>query len=215
MAMSDPMVQLGCGRSMDDVWDHIDTPPDTHELACAYCSAARRDLAGLVVATQELRDHDADDGRLQASPTTIDRILSIARTEVRRGRRLPLVEPGPDGVSELTVSEQAVTAVVRRVGDSIAAFQVRRCSVRHATSDQSQTTRTHGARDGVLTPLDPADPQHAPAGLTVSVRVSVDLGVSIPLVVERFRTTVTEVVDREVGLRVTRLDVSVEDVNDV
>ena len=216
MAVNNPEELLGCGRSSDDVWDHINTPPDAHELACTYCTAARRDLAGLADATRQLRDQDIDDDQLQASPATIDRILSIARTEVRRGRRLPLVEPGPDGLSELTVSEQAVTAVVRRVGDSLGGIQVRRCAIQALTGEQAADLAQNLPRSAV--PAQRAHPTSAaarpPATVVIALRVSVDPSVSIPQVVERLRRTVIDTVDREVGIRVTRVDVAVEDVHE-
>ena len=36
--------RLGCGRSIDEVWQNIDRPPDAHELACDQCRAARASL---------------------------------------------------------------------------------------------------------------------------------------------------------------------------
>lgn len=220
MAMTASSVQLGCGRSIDDVWDNINNPPSRHELNCAYCETARSDLAGLAQATRELRAEEDKDTDLQASPATIDRILSIARSEVRRGRRLPLHQPGPDHVSELTVSEQAVSVVIRRVGDQTAGVQIRRCTVQLVSAEAGQpdiaaAPHTQTMASTILEPEVSRLAVSTASDVRVSLRVSVDATASIPSVVNDLRTAIIDVVDREVGIKVQTIHVAVEDVHNV
>ena len=131
MALAPPGTQLGCGRDIDEVWDRIGRAPDAHERVCPYCQAARADLAGLARATQAMRDDDTTNPDLEPSPGVLDRILAVARAEVRRGRRLPLDQPDADATGVNTVSEQAVTAAIRRTGDQMREVQIRRWRHHH------------------------------------------------------------------------------------
>jgi len=215
--------ELGCGRDIDEVWDHLDRPPDTHELTCPYCQAARTDLAGLAQATQQLRDDDAANPDRQPSPAVLDRILVIARAEVRRGRRLPLDQPEPDGTTPNTVSEQAVTAVVRRVGDRTTQVQIRRCAT---TTDAPTTAASRRPADDAATGQG-GSPQaivgapsseardRGPASVRVSLRVSVAHNLVIAAVSSQLREAVITAVAQEVGMLVTTVDITVEDLHDV
>lgn len=187
--------RLGCGRDIDEVWAGVDRPATPHEQTCPFCSAARESMRELGRATAELRTQDEEDPDLQAGPQVIARILDIARSEARRSRRLPLSKPRPGQVvDELTVSEQAVAAVVRRTGDRYGGVQVRRCSIDlvDATVQEEQ-----GASD-----------------VRVSLRVSVAADVSIPVLSAELRSAVMAVVDREVGINVVGVDLVVEDVHE-
>ncbi|HEY5821284.1 MAG TPA: hypothetical protein VIT20_04880 [Propionibacteriaceae bacterium] len=186
--------RLGCGRDIDEVWNNAERPPDAHELSCSDCQAARSSLVELTSATERLRQEEVEDESLQTSPQVIERILAIARSEVRRGRRLPLNHPGAGQESELTVSEQAVASVIRRVGDRSGWVEIRRCSIELVDGE----------------PL--AD---APASeVRVFIRVSIKFGGAIAEVIDELRSTIIDTVDREVGLTVIAVDVTVEDVHD-
>ncbi len=198
--------RLGCGRDIDEVWARVDRPPTPHEQTCPFCGAARTSMRDLERATAQLRAQDDDDPELQAGPQVIARILEVARSEARRSRRLPLSKPLPGEVSAgLTVSEQAVAAVVRRTGDRHGGIQVRRCSIELVAPTSGEEA---GAPD-----LAPSTP--VPADVRVSLRVSVAGDVSIPLLSDELRTAVREVVGREVGINVVGVDLVVEDVHDV
>lgn len=203
MDVTSPSVdRLGCGREIDDVWNNADHPPTAHELTCADCKGARASLADLAGATQRLRQEESDDETLQIGPQVIERVLKVARSEVRRGRRLPLHQPGPGRVSELTVSEQAVASVIRRVGDQSDRVQVRRCSIQLANPDLTPDAAT----SDVL--------RKSPSEVRVTLRVSVACGAPIAEVVDEVRVAIIDTVDREVGLTVLAVDVLVEDVHD-
>lgn len=201
--------QLGCGRDIDDVWANIDRPPSAHEQSCPFCGPARASLLELERATAELRAADDVDPQLEAGPQVVDRILQVARSEARRSRRLPLSKPTPGQVSvDLTVSEQAVAAVVRRTGDQLGGLQVRRCSIE--VVDGPVLTLVDDDED--VTAIDaPA----LPTDVRVALRVSVGAQVSIPLLMTEVRRAVMAVVEREVGMNVIGVDVVVEDVHDV
>lgn len=199
--------RLGCGRDIDEVWANIERPPTPHEQTCPFCSAARENLHELERATVAMRSADDEDPALQVGPQVIARILEVARSEARRSRRLPLSKPRPGQVSdELTVSEQAVAAVVRRTGDRHGGLQVRRCSI--------ELVPPRPVGEAVLEAGEvPAD--GTPSDVRVSLRVSVRSDVSIPLLTRELRSAVMEVVGREVGMNVVGVDVAVEDVHDV
>ena len=131
----------------------------------------------------------------------LDRILAVARAEVRRGRRLPLDQPGAEQTSTNTVSEQAVTAVIRRVGDRTRQVQIRRCAL---TLDQTAT-------DPVPSPNDADD---GAAAMSVSLRVSVARDLSVIDASNQLRGAVVDAVRQEVGLHVARVDIFVEDLHD-
>ena len=196
--------QLGCGRSIDDVWDNITNPPTRHEMGCPYCRAARSDLAALNKATRDLYEQDTTDTDLQASPDVLDRVLAVARAEVRRGRRLPLDRVGPGRVSDLTVSEQTVAALIRRTGDRTADIQIRRCAV--DLSDETPPVDTDMTRSDAAN-IDPVQ-------VEVSLRVSVSKKSPIVRAVNDLRRAIIDVVDREVGMIVSAVHVTVEDIHD-
>ena len=217
MEVTASSTQLGCGRDIDDVWDNIDHPANAHELTCTYCQAARKDLLSLARATRDLNRDDQADPGLQTSPQVIDRIFAVARSEVRRGRRLPLRQSGPGRVSELTVSEQAVTAVIRRTGDRGGIVRIRRCTAEVLLADPADVAPADRSASDVA-PADrsasdlPASDLPA-SDVRVSLRVSVDSAAPIAVAVNDLRTAIIDVVDREVGMNVVRVDVTVDDVH--
>ncbi len=203
MALAASSTQLGCGRDIDQVWDHLDQAPDAHELTCPYCRAARTDLSGLASATQALRDDAASNPDLQPGAGLLDRILAVARSEVRRGRRFPLDQPGPERTSSSTVAEQAVTAVVRRTGDRTRQVQIRRCLL-----------TLHDAGPAGATPSGSTAVDVGPAAVAVSLRVSVLRDLSIPEASRQLRAAIIHAVQQEVGLQVVSVDITVEDLHD-
>lgn len=201
--------QLGCGRDIDEVWDNITNPPTPHELGCPYCRAARSDLAELNTATRDLYKQDTTDPDLQASPKVLDRILAIARAEVRRGRGLPLDRVEPGRASDLTVSEQTVTALIRRTGDRTENIQIRRCGIELDNDEHGPTPA------GDATNLVGQDPSQLPSSqVRVSLKVSAGKAAPIVSAVNELRQAIIEVVGREVGLITTRVDITVEDLHD-
>lgn len=187
--------RLGCGRTIAQVWERIDVPPDEHEATCPDCSDARRSLQHLATSTRELRSRDEQDRLLQVPDGVLDRVLDVARAEVRRGRTLPLRQPAPEADPTLTVSEQTVADLVRRVADRDPDVEARRCSV----AELEDGTRPPGEV----------------AALRVELRLSVAVGAPIPAVTAGLRRQIVEEVADVVGVVVPRVDLIVEDVHDV
>lgn len=199
MAVTGTSTQLGCGRSIDLIWDHLDQEPDAHEATCPFCRAARTDLADLADATHRLRHDDSHDPHLQAGAEVVDRILTIARSEVRRGRRLPLLKPTADQTTSLTISEQAVTTVIRRVGDATGNVQIRRCTVRLNNDDTMTGSLSVSPSASIV---------------DITLRVSVSVTTVIPQVLNDLRVAITTAVDHQVGITVRSIDAIVEDLFD-
>lgn len=189
---------LGCGRSIDQVWENVASPPDDHERGCPDCTAARDDLQPLRNATAELRRDDDDQ---QPGPQLLEHVMQVARSEVRRGRRIPMHRPGSwrhgDG---LTVSEQAVAATVRRAALAYPEIQVRRCTARLSGGDDAEATPSE---DGV------------PAEVALTLSISMAATTRLPELAARLRATVVETVEAEIGVRVGSIDLAVDDVHDM
>ena len=220
MALAPPSTQLGCGRDIDEVWDRINRASDAHELTCPYCQAARADLAGLANATQAMRDDDTTNPDLDPGPHVLDRILAVARAEVRRGRRLPLDQPGADPTSVNTVSEQAVTATIRRTGDRLPGVQIRRCVITADPSDRLESLTSDSAAPGEFTRGGPTSDSapglltgRGPAAVAVSLRISVATHRSVVDVSNQLRAAVIDAVMQEVGMYVVAVDIAVEDLH--
>lgn len=179
--------RLSCGRSIDDVWSHIDGPPDEHERDCPYCLEARARLLRLSAATADLRAAEAVEPAMQPDAGFTASVMTLVRAEVRRGQAIPLqTEPVPG----LTISEQAVVGLVWLAADGVPGVRGRRCRV---------------------SAVEPGD-LDGPTQVDVELSFAVDPGVSIPAVTAELRTRVVELVDDEAGLLVRRVDLSVEDV---
>ena len=185
--------RLSCGRSIDDVWDHIGSPPDAHERDCPYCQEARTRLLRLSAATADLRSTEAVDPDLQPAPGFAESVMTLVRAEVRRGQVIPL-EADPD--PELTISEQAVVGLVWTAADAVPGLRARRCRVVQA--DPADLTDADVASSLTLVDVD--------------LTVAIEPGTSIPAASDLLRRRVVGLVDLETGLQVRRVDLTVEDV---
>jgi hypothetical protein len=203
--------RLGCGRDVDDVWEHIDRPPDAHELGCPYCTTARTDLAELSTATRQLAAADREDSTLRVPDGMLSDVLAIVRTQVRRGRTLPLLRPSPapgDGSApvpapDLTVSEQLVATVVREVGDLDPDVEVRRVTI--DVTPYAAGARSTGGGPGAAEPAD----------LGIELQVTVLPGVAIPGLLDSLRRAIRSAVVTRIGTTVSRIDIDVVDLTDV
>jgi uncharacterized alkaline shock family protein YloU len=179
--------RLSCGRSIDDVWSRIEGAPDEHERDCPYCLEARARLLRLSDAAADLRVAEATDPDLQPDVGFTTSVMSLVRAEVRRGQSIPLdVDEDPG----LTISEQAVVSLVWAAADTVPGLRARRCRVR----------------------LVDRDPDVGPTDVDVELAVAVRPGTSLRATTDELRTRVTAFVDAEAGLRVRRVDLTVEDV---
>lgn len=185
--------RLSCGRSIDDVWDHVGSAPDAHERDCPYCQDARTRLLRLSAATADLRSAEADDPDLQPAPGFAESVMTLVRAEVRRGQVIPLEADATPG---LTISEQAVVGLVWTAADAVPGLRARRCRV-----VQVDPADLAGSDDALgLTLVD------------VDLTVAIQPGTSIPAASDQLRRRVVGLVDLETGLQVRRVDLTVEDV---
>ena len=205
---------LGCGRPIDQVWEHVDEPPDEHEAHCPDCQRARRSLAKLDEATSALRSSDENDPDLAPPPIMKKSIMELARAEVRRGQRLPLLPPArADLPPELSISEQAVASVVRFAADGLAGLHARRCTVR---LDRSSPAEPEPSEPELIEPELIEKASARPA-----VRVVIDLGVALssssPLleITQTLRSRIRDVVPHDTGMGVSKVNITVEDLFDV
>lgn len=189
--MSDTGPELGCGRSIDDVWVRIDQPLDAHELTCADCQAARESLAKLRLATDDLKAEAPEAPSLGVK----EAVMAVARTEVRRARRLPV---RTSVAGDLQLSEQIVATVVREAADTVLGVHARRCTV---ALDEP------GDR-GVI-------PEEGVRQIDVVLGVAMALGLPIPQVLADLRTVIRDQVERRLGVVTAQIDITVEDLYDV
>lgn len=189
--------RLSCGRSIDDVWSHLDGAPDEHERSCPYCLEARARLLRLSEAAVDLRTSEAADPSLQPDVGFTASVMGLVRAEVRRGQAIPLDGDEDPG---LTISEQAVVGLVWAAADSVPGVRARRCRVRVAVDDEPD--------------LDGDAGRVFEGGTLVDVDLSIALqpGTALVEATTLLRARVADGVGEESGLRVRRVDLAVEDV---
>lgn len=186
--------QLGCGRDVDEVWEHADDPPTEHESYCPHCRAARRSLTDLNQLTQQLKNRDIAAPTLHMSQQLLDKVDSVARAEVRRGSNIPMVRTESQAQTTLTVSRQAIAAVVWHASDQLLpAIEARRCFVRSIDAEGDPGT---------------------PVEINLDIDVSVSHGLSILKEVADLRVRLMAAVQEKIGIRISRVDVFVGDVHD-
>lgn len=183
---------LPCGRHLEDLLDRLDSaagaPPDEHENACPHCRTARSSLQALAEATRAVYE----DTSLTPSLALRERILATVRAELRRGERLPL-PPGDFG--PVDVSEQAVAVVLRFAADTVEGVRARRCRL-HSTVG----TRPTGSAEGVAS---------VKVELSIAIRYGPDASLQL---VEAVRARVSAAAAAQIGLHVSEIDITIEDV---
>ena len=192
--------RLSCGRSIDDVWSHLDGPPDEHERTCPWCTEARARLLRLSDAAVDLRVAEADDPALQPDPSFTASVMGLVRAEVRRGQAIPL---DADEVPGLTISEQAVVGLVWEAADTVEGVRARRCRVRLVDLDDEESGGTDLVADDLVASGTLVD---------VDLALAVAAGTSITDATSTLRSRVAERVAGSSGLRVRRVELVVEDV---
>ena len=187
--------QLGCGRDVDEVWESADSPPTEHESQCPHCRAARRSLTDLNHLTQQLKNRDIAAPTLHVPQQLLDKVDSVARAEVRRGSSIPMVRTENQAQPTLTVSRQAIAAVVWHTSDQLLpAIEARKCFVKSIDAEGDPGT---------------------PVEITLDIDVSVAHGLSIHQEVADLRARLMAAVQEKIGITVSRVDVIVGDVHHV
>ncbi|MFC9254013.1 Asp23/Gls24 family envelope stress response protein [Amycolatopsis thailandensis] len=176
---------LPCGRDVEQVWERLDEVDAGRADAHELdCPHCRATRESLLV-LRGLTQELADDDT-EPSPDLTSRIMSAVRAEVRRRDLVPLASPEP---GEVRVSDQAVAAVLRFAADSVAGVRARGCRV--------------------LRSPDMTDALAVDVELSIAIAHDFDHD-SLDVVRER----VTAAAGARVGLRLTRLDLTVEDIYD-
>lgn len=121
---------LACGRTVEDVWDELDSgTPSAHLAGCPHCLTARASLEQLAAATAVLIDDPVD------VPTgLLDRIMTAVRADVNLGRTLPL------GSADVELSVPALAAVLRYAVDAVPGIRARQCRI-ELVDDRPDTVR--------------------------------------------------------------------------
>ena len=194
--------RLGCGRNIEDVWATIDEPPDEHEANCPDCTAARSDLADLNAATREMITADAEDPKLRTDPAALEEIIAAARSEIRRGRKIPLRRsPEDQAIGQLAISELSVITLIRRVSDDVGEVEARQCRI-HPESTESDATETG------------SDVTETATTIIVDLVVTVAAGQPIGSLINDLRTKIITAVEAKIGFDVRAVNVTVEDLHD-
>lgn len=186
--------RLGCGRELDDLWARIDQPPTTHDRGCADCQNARTALHHLAAVTESMRVQDQEDPDLQPGSRVKEAIMTVARAEIRRGRRAPLASTA---LGIIDISEQALTALVRFAASTLPGVHARRCAIDPAGPTGSST--------------DPVDADD----LRITLRVALSSTLKIPATMDLLRARVGAVVQGQTSITMKQINVVVEDLYDV
>ena len=177
----------GDERTLDDLSDYLDRDRLPYDAAIEESPEHRRTLQALErvrALSGALIDDDAE--RLPAPEESwFGSILAQVRREARAGRDIPLASPEPD--VELTITEGAVRGLVREAGDSVPGVLVGRC-------------RLIG------------DIGAPGAEVVIEVTISVFWGVPIADAAQQVRERIHTRLLTQTELRVTTIDVRVEDV---
>lgn len=207
MASLDDTPRLLCGRPVDQVWADLDDPPTAHELGCPYCQAARHSLDNLTAATQAMKLAEDADPDLQPSESLTASIVTIARAEVRRGRRIPLdhhTSVHTTTGADLSISEQAIATVVRDLIDtSRYGAEARRCRIDVDLPNPEDSPQRLGKEDAAATRLQ------------VQLSVSLPAGQPLHLAANDLRARIADGVTNKLGLIAIRIDIIVEDLHDL
>lgn len=194
MALEDEAPRLGCGRRIDELWEAIDTAPNDHERHCPDCQQARVALYNLASVTEAMRHQDPHQWQLQPGGRVKDAIMMVARAEIRRGKRIPL---RATQAGAITISEQALAALVRFSADTMTGVRARRCSIELPETGSA----AHGANDG--------------PDINIRLRVAASASLSIPETIADVRERIMAVVQAQVAINARQIDVLVEDLYDV
>lgn len=183
MAVNQPTQEylLPCGRDVETVWERLDEV----ENGRANTHDIQCPNCGAVrESLKVLRDLTgvlAADD-IEPSRNLTGRIMAAVRSDVRRRNMLALPTDEPGGVR---VSEQAVAAVLRFAADTVGGVRARRCRVRQAASD-------------VL-------------AIEVDMSIAIRAGGFTAAAIEQVRDRVTAAAGARIGVRLARLDLTVED----
>lgn len=174
----------GSGYSLEDLSAYLDRGRSPRIAAIERSAEAQAVLSAMENMRSLSRELVERDARRPVAESWYDEVMREVMREFRAGRDIPLRRP--EGETELYVTEGALSELVRRVGDEVGGVLVGR--VRLAQPEQ-----------------------YGP--LQVRMTVSVRYGSPIAETVQRLRESVGAAVSRHGELRVSDVDVTVEEVH--
>lgn len=118
---------LDCGKTIEELSDYLSAdriPYNPSIETCPECLNALQALSGVSQLSRDLLAHDA--ATLPPPPANwMEQILASIRNEVRAGRSVPLRHPDPRVT--LTVTEGALRALIRSIGDDVPGIVIGKC----------------------------------------------------------------------------------------
>ncbi|MDU0328474.1 Asp23/Gls24 family envelope stress response protein [Microbacterium sp. KSW2-21] len=186
--MTDTHPAPACGHTLDSLsvylaHDRIPYNPLIEE--CPECQNALRALTRVSYLSRKLIEDDAR--RLPDPPASwLDNIFAHISTEARAGRNLPLHHPDP--AVTLSITEGAVRALIRDVGDGIPGLII-------------GSSRLRG------------DAELPRAGICVELTVSVAAHTPMPPLLAQLRQDVSSALAEHTELTVDAIDITVQNVH--
>jgi hypothetical protein len=185
--MSAPGDILGCGHSLADLSEYLDTGRigDPGHLAdCPECQSGLASLRSLSALGHELLDADTAAAG-SGSDDWMKTILGNLRLELRPGRSIPLRSDSPEDV--LTETEGSISALIRSVADALPGTAAGKC-------------RLYG------------DVTRPGAPITVGVDLAVVYGHPLEDRAATLRWKLAAALARQTELNITAIDVTITDV---
>ncbi len=194
MAIEPDVPRLGCGEPIDRIWATIAEQPSPHQEQCAQCRAARESLLRLRQATDSLRDADDQNPRLELRENVTAAVMDVARSEVRRGKTIRLAGAAAGAIS---ISEQAICAVIRDAVREVPGVRARRCHIEVAAEPASA----------------PLEDRQA-ARLDVNLRIVAATGSLTPARIKTLRRKLAETMLAHFSVADGAINITVEDLYD-
>jgi len=182
-------VALECGKTVDELSDYLAAgrlPYDPDIETCPECLNALDALERVGTLSRSLLEREARE--LPPPPANwFDRIMDVVRSEMRVGRSLPVQHPDPR--VQITITEGAVRALVRSVGDEIDGLYIGRVDI-----------------DG--------DAEVTGAPVEVNITGTIRWDQSVLDATALLRSAVYEALAQHTDLNVVAVNVTIEDVHD-
>lgn len=182
-------VALECGKTVDELSDYLAAgrlPYDPDIETCPECLNALDALERVGMLSRSLLEREARE--LPPPPANwFDRIMDVFRSEMRVGRSLPVQHPDPR--VQITITEGAVRALVRSVGDEIDGLYIGRVDI-----------------DG--------DAEVPGAPVEVNIAGTIGWEQSVLDATALLRSAVYEALAQHTDLNVVAVNVTIEDVHD-
>ncbi|WP_232331545.1 Asp23/Gls24 family envelope stress response protein [Agromyces laixinhei] len=180
--------RLDCGKTIDELSDYLSRDRIPYNPDIETCPECLNALEALARVSGLSRDLILEDARALPPPaeTWFEEIMVNIAHEVRAGRDLPIQHPDPR--VQISITEGAVRALLRTVGDTIPGVIVGKCELL-------------GDAERPGTPIE------------VRLTVSVEWGRPIPEVSEQLHRSVTSALQQHTELNVTAIHIDVTDVH--